>query len=229
MENKFFNEIGIRLLIILFLFSCSKGNRIDLNFCEDSIQSKNNTVNLEIRNNSNENYIFCIPSSMYEKSFGGYSKLINFKLTDENGIEPKTNGPVYLDKLFPTEEEMDLQIERKRKDSLLWKKLLNEGLKIDYSWVEDYKIIKGNSIVINSNQKKKISKKIVFFKSQLEQSGTYYTFDKNKRYFIQIEMEFDSTKIKEHLTPIDLDSLRKNQIKIFHGKLKTEKIPLIID
>lgn len=42
-------------------------------------------------------------------------------------------------------------------------------------------------------------------------------------------MEFDSTKIKEYLTRMDLDSLRKNNISIFHGSLKTEEIPLTIE
>ncbi|WP_318847554.1 hypothetical protein [Chryseobacterium sp. JV558] len=41
-------------------------------------------------------------------------------------------------------------------------------------------------------------------------------------------VDFDSTIIKEQLTSSDLDSLRRNHIKISHGNFSTEKVPLVM-
>ncbi|MCT2562278.1 hypothetical protein [Chryseobacterium herbae] len=211
---------------IFSLFSCNK-KRMDFKFCYDSCLA-NESICFIMENNSDKKYIYYLPSSISDEGWGYYTgtKII---INDSDGQEPKVSGPIYLDKLFLNEKEMNEFILNEKKDSLLWINLLNKGMNIDYYWVKSYRAMQKNKFFVGPNEKNKFFKKIVFFKKQLKESGTYYTFDKNKKYFIQVEMEFDSTRIKEHLTPFDLDSLRKNHIKIFHGKLKTKKVPLILE
>lgn len=53
-------------------------------------------------------------------------------------------------------------------------------------------------------------------------------YDKNdlKNSKLQIAIRIDSTEAKNLLLPKDLDSLRKNNIKIFHGIIYSNKVPL---
>ncbi|NML58405.1 hypothetical protein [Chryseobacterium cheonjiense] len=221
-----------KLLFYLFLaytfsnlLSCSKKG-VKIRFCND-LYLTNDKACFIIENKTNKKYIFYPPSSIEDNDWSYYLGT-KFIITDEKGIEPKVSN-LYLDNSIPDEKEMDKFLLNEKKDSLLWKDFLNRGIKVNYNWVKSYKSMRKNKFILLPNQENKLLKKITFFKSQLEKSGTYYTFDKNKKYFIHIEMEFDSTKIKEYLTPMDLDSLRKNNISIFHGSLKTEEIPLIIE
>lgn len=212
------------LIVFIMCLSCTpKG--VTLNFCDSAYDANKNSC-LVLRNNTDIKYIFYPPSFINSGGWGylGGSILI----TDKEGKEP-TVSTIYIDKEQPRGKEMNQFILNERKDSLLWKKLLAQGVKIDYWGTKTYKVITKSKFVLAPDKEKKISKKISIFKKDLESSGAYYTFDKKKDYFIQVELNFDSTEIKKYLPEEQLDSLKKNNIKIFHGILKTKKIPLILD
>ncbi|BAP33616.1 uncharacterized protein CHSO_4579 [Chryseobacterium sp. StRB126] len=179
-----------------------------------------------INNDTGVKYIFYPPSFINSGGWGYLGGTI--LITDKEGKEPIVST-VYIDREQPRGKEMDQFILNERKDSLLWKKLLNQGVKIDYWGTKTYKVITKSKFVLAPDKEKTISKKISIFKKDLESSGAYYTFDKKKDYFIQVELNFDRTEVKKYLPEEQLDSLKKNNIKIFHGILKTKKIPLILD
>ncbi len=215
------NRIKIFIVGVFILSSCAK-KEVNFQFCNDTC-NVNEKVCFIMKNNTEEKYAFL--SSLTDSTENGAMKIL---ILDEYGIEPKTKI-VYLDKLFPNDKEIDEFLLNEKKDSLLWKNFLNMGLKVDFFWVKQYNVIKKNSFVLDHNADKKFFKNIIFLEKQLKNSGSYYIFEKNKKYTIQAEIDFDSVRIKKYLTKIDLDSLKRNNIKIFHGKLKTEKIPLLIE
>lgn len=216
-------HIGLLMLLLIYWGCARKG--VTLNFCDAEYHSSKSSC-LVINNDTDIKYIFYPPSFINSGGWGylGGSILI----TDKEGKEP-TVSTIYIDKEQPRGKEMNQFILNERKDSLLWKKLLAQGVKIDYWGIKTYKVITKSKFVLAPDKEKKISKKISIFKKDLESSGAYYTFDKKKDYFIQVELNFDSTEIKKYLPEEQLDSLKKNNIKIFHGILKTKKIPLILD
>ncbi|MGN7864121.1 hypothetical protein [Chryseobacterium sp. 22458] len=116
-----------------------------------------------------------------------------------------------------------------KSDSISMNYFSSKGFHRDLYWFASNREMKKNSIFLNSKKKKIFNRDIALLVDQVKSTGSYFSLKKNKKYFIQIEIDFDSVKIKEYLTPIDLDSLKRNNIKIFHGKLKTEKILLEFD
>ena len=215
----------IIILLCINLLSCHE-KEIEFDACESSHNTKS-LYCLVLKNNSNLNYAF------YNTFFGdnnnwGYNADAKIYIQDQNGKSPEANN-IYIDERIPNSIEMKKFLENEKKDSILWKDLLKKDAKVSYEWFKKYKSLIKSRIILFPNKKYNFSKNIFFFKNQLQSSGTYYSFDKNKKYFIQIELTFDSIKIKDRLTINDLDSLKKNKIKIFHGKLKTEKTPLIIE
>lgn len=89
-----------------------------------------------MKNDTEEKYAFL--SSLTNSTESGTMKIL---ILDEYGIEPKTKI-VYLDRLFPNDKEIDEFLLNEKKDSLLWKRFLNMGLKVDFFWVKQYNIIK---------------------------------------------------------------------------------------
>lgn len=216
-------QILVLIVFILCLSCTQKG--VTLNFCDSEYDTNKNSC-LALRNNTDIKYIFYPPSFINSEGWGSLGGSI--LITDKEGKEPTVNT-VYIDREQPRGKEMDQFILNEHKDSLLWKKLLAQGVKIDYWGAKAYKVITKSKFVLAPDDQKKISKKISIFKKDLESSGTYYTFEKKNEYFIQIELKFDTTEIKKYLPEEQLDSLKKNNIKIFHGILKTKKIPLLLD
>ncbi|SDJ50336.1 hypothetical protein [Chryseobacterium jejuense] len=214
------------LLLIVFIMclSCTQ-NGVTLNFC-DAVYHTNKNSCLVLNNDTGVKYIFYPPSFVQDSEWGYLGG--NIVIVNKEGKEPKINT-VYIDREQPRGKEMDQFIFNKHKDSLLLKKLLAQGARIDYWGVKKYKVITKSKFVLASDEEKTISKKISIFKKDLEASGSYYTFDKKKEYFIQIELNFDSTEIKKYLPEQQINSLKKKNIKIFHGVLKTKKIPFILD
>lgn len=187
------------------LFSCTKNKPI-FSFCDNIYKINDENKCFTIKNNSSIKYAFFSPSL-------GINDEIKIILTDKSGIEPSINT-LYLDDLYINEKEEVLFRVKEREDSLLWKSLINKGINVDYFWIKQYNSLKMNHIILNPHEEIKFSKKIALLKYQLKKSGSYYTFHKNKKYTIQVEINFDSIKIKKYLTPMDLDSLKRNNIKI---------------
>ncbi|MCC3214757.1 hypothetical protein LIV57_05705 [Chryseobacterium sp. X308] len=211
----------ILLMAVLICLSCNRKG-VTLSFC-DVIYPTNKKSCLVYNNETDIKYIFYPPSFISSEEWGYLGG--NIWITDKEGKEPPNND-IFIDKAQPTGKAMDQYIINEHKDSLLWKRLLAQGLRVDYWGAKKYKVITKSKFVLGPGDEKEISEKISIFKKDLETSGSYYSFDKKKEYFIQIGLNFDSTEIKKHLTHYELDSLKRNNIKIFHGKLKTEKIPL---
>lgn len=214
------NKIIILIISIFSLLGCTK-KKVDFGFCISTYRANDEIICFTVKNNSEKKYAFFSPSLANNNDI----KLI---LHDEAGNEPKINT-LYLDNLFPDEKEARIFLTNEKKDSLLWKNLIHKGLKVDFFESKQYYLLKKSSFILYSNEKKQFSKKIVLLKKQLKKSGSYYTFQKNQKYTIQVEIDFDSMNVKKFLTPDDLDSLKRSNIKIFHGKLRTERIPLIVD
>lgn len=222
-ENR--NNMRISYSIIIFvcgLISCSK-KEVDFNLCNSSYDTKNITC-FVIENNSTTGYAF------YNSNFSADSNRHNIidckiQIVDENGASPKSNN-IYIDNLFPSEIDIKRFLGEEKKDSVLWNSLLTQGIRVDYQWVKQYRSLKENKILLLPKGQHKFSLNIPLLRKQLQRSGTYYSFEKNKKYFIEIELTFDSVKIKNSLLAADIDSLKKNKIKIFHGNIKTKKVAI---
>lgn len=208
-------------MTFIMCLSCTR-KEMKLNFCDTVYRTKQNSC-FVLENDTDVKYIFYPPSFIGDEEWGYLGAIV--KITDEEGKEPRVNT-VYINKGTPTGKAMDQFMMNAHKDSLLWKKLLAQGVRIDYLGAKQYKVITKTKFVLNPGDEREISKKISIFQKDLESSGTYYSFDQKKKYFIQIELDFDSTEIKKYLPAQQLDSLKKNNLKIFHGILKTKKIPI---
>lgn len=218
----------MKLIVLPIVFtislSCTR-KEVKLKFC-DAVYHTNQNSCFVLKNNTDVKYIFYPPSFVDDEKWGYLGGRV--WITDKEGKEPVVHT-AYINRGTPTGKEMDQFILNEHKDSLLWKKLLVQGLQVDYWGAKNHKVITKTKFVLTPGGEKKIPKKISIFKKDLESSGTYYSFDKKKKYFIQIELNFDSTEIKKYLPTGQLDSLKKNNIKIFHGILKTKKIPIVLD
>ncbi|MDN3691054.1 hypothetical protein QWZ06_01600 [Chryseobacterium tructae] len=214
----------VLLIVFIMCLSCTR-KEVNLSFC-DTVYHTNQNSCFILENNTDVKYIFYPPSFVQDSEWGylGGRALI----TDEEGNEPPVNT-VYINKGTPTGKAMDQFILNKHKDSLLWKKLLAQGVRVDYWGAKQHKVMTKTKFVLNPGEEKEISKKISIFQKDLESSGSYYSFDKKEKYSIQIELDFDSSEVKKYLPAEQLDSLKKNNIKIFHGVLKTKKIPFVLD
>lgn len=219
----------IKIIACYIFFICFCGcikNNISLSYCVTP-KTSNSDICLVLENTSKVSYIYYIPSSVDEDGWNYYIGTKHI-IRDEIGQEPKVNS-VYIDRLFPNEKEMNEFLLNEKKDSLLWKEFQSRGINVDFFWTKSYKKMQKDKFILSPNEQHTFTKKNIFSIKQLNSSGSYYKFNLKKRYTIQTEIIFDSTRIKKHLLKKDLDSLKNNGIKIFHGKLITEKVPLIID
>jgi hypothetical protein len=74
--------------------------------------------------------------------------------------------------------------------------------------------------------------KIPFFlvvKYMIDKSHMYYDLDKKKKYRKKIFYAINREFIKKNLARNKIDSIEKKGIKIFIGKLVSNKVPLIIN
>ncbi len=63
-------------------------------------------------------------------------------------------------------------------------------------------------------------------KNDYSDSEVEFVFEKGEKYFIQLSYTSDSTFVKQNISKELLDSLHKNNIKIFHGTIYSNKVPL---
>lgn len=106
-----------------------------------------------------------------------------------------------------------------------------DSLQIEMKKEESLKNSKRKTIktVLNKNESIKINIK---FNSESEGKGIGfcgYEFNNKEKYFIQLVYSSDSTFVKQNISKKLLDSLRKNDIKIFHGTIYSNKVPLKFD
>ncbi|MBP2617101.1 hypothetical protein [Chryseobacterium jejuense] len=143
------------LLLIVFMMclSCTpKG--VTLNFC-DSVYDANKNSCLVVRNNTDVKYIF-YPLSFINNAGWGYLGG-SILITDKESKEPTVNT-VYIDREQPRGKEMDQFICNAHKDSLLWKKLLAQGVKIDYWGTKTFKVITKSKFVLAPDDQKETLK-----------------------------------------------------------------------
>lgn len=89
-------------------------------------------------------------------------------------------------------------------------------------------IIKKNSYIRFSRN---ISLPILLSKANEEcyDSLIYMDLLKNQTFSLQLYLKVNREEIKKYLPKEKLDSLQKNNIKIFNGELKNNKVPLLIE
>jgi hypothetical protein len=56
-----------------------------------------------------------------------------------------------------------------------------------------------------------------------------YSLEKSKKYYAQLIIKIDSNEVKKFLLSQEIDSLRKNNIKIFHGTIYSNKVSLVVE
>ena len=205
-----FKNFSILFFCIFIILSCKNNDSISFNFCQENLIITESEICYSLENNSNKTYVFYI------------SKFLKTVIKDQNENDAKIIGPIFISRK-PTTSELNSAGIKLKNDSALMKKLNEEELKVNIIGAMMYKNQKLNRIILKPNEKAEFTREIIFSKNQLTESGSYYSLNKKNNYKIQTEIEIDSSKIKEFLTKKDIDSLKKNNIIIFHGKLKTKK------
>lgn len=209
------------IIIILFIiYSCN--NEVTYNFDESIFRTSNHNHKFVINNPSHFNYAFYSFTNTGIEDFHLIGKN-NIIITDED--EKK----VVEKNVFINYKDVNTYENNEEQDSLLNIKNELDGFKRSKFWYSINNSIKANALFVESTHKKKFNREIVLLANQIVNGNSYFPLKKNKKYFIQINIDFDSTVIKEYLTPADINYLRKNNIKIFHGELQTERIPVIVD
>ena len=212
-------------IILLCFFNCAE-NQVKFDFCKKKHKIEGSTC-FYIKNSTDSKYAFFLPSFSDDNDWVYYpgARII---VKDNNDKDPPVSS-IYKDKLMPNNSQLDSLYLSEKKDSLFWKNILKKGVVVDYYWVKKYKFLRKNMLILKRGEEKQFSKQIFLLEKQIKQSGGYYIFDPKKKYTIQIEVIFDSTIIKKQLLATEADSLKRNNIKIFHGKLLTSKIPISLD
>lgn len=152
------------------------------------------------------------------------------KITDTN--EKIVHSKCDFVTFHPPEEEK--QLEDMRKFNSLDSTLRSEYpsiLKDMPSWGVRYKLLKEQSVYLQPKDsaliliKKKIDAD-VYSQNITWDISRFDIKDLNKRN-VEIRLMSDSSQIKRDLLlPKDIDSLRKNNIQIFHGTISSKKMPL---
>ncbi|EJL69991.1 hypothetical protein [Chryseobacterium populi] len=209
---------SLLILILSFLIiSCVKNNEVTLAI-DDPFYANKVEHKISIDNNTANNYAFYSINDFGVGSFpliGIYEVIIkdeNNKKIESKNIFVNISGSGYS-----------------KKDSVTMETFRQKGFDRDMLWFEINRKMKKNAVFINPFSGKGAERKLALLASQTRATGGYYDLKKNKNYTIQFGVSFDSTEIRKYLTPFDIDSLKKNKIKIFHGKLMTKTIPLIVE
>ncbi|CAI8846719.1 Lipoprotein [Chryseobacterium sp. IT-36CA2] len=204
----------IALFSFFLLCSCSKG--VNYNFKETEFKTNQLEQKFIVKNKSESDYAFY---SFYSTGIEDPVIGANFiTITDQN------NNKVSARAIYINSEGLNIN----KKDSLLMDENKKKGFEKNIFWYSENRSIKRNAVFVQSGKEKIFDRGFALLKDQLKNGNSFFLLKKNEKYFIQIEVDFDSTIIKDYLTPFDLDSLKRNHIKIFHGKLTTDKIPLIV-
>lgn len=214
-------NINARLFImkylIIFIFFLSCNSEISYDFSEDKFRTNSINHGFVLKNPTKYNYAFY--------SFASTGVVITPIISNnEITIIDGKNNKIKEKDIFINNKEY---FNNYRIDSINMNFYNSINFHKDIFWFATNREIKKNAVFLKSEQNIIFKRKIALLYNQIKATGSYFKLNKNINYFLQIEINFDSTKIKRYLTPLDLDSLRKNNIKIFHGKLRTKKIPLI--
>lgn len=216
MEIKYIFMKYLSVFILILLSSCN--SKINYNFFENKFVANNIDHKFVLDNPTRYKYVFY--------SFGSTGVDNSYMSDNVIIIEDEKNNRI---------EEKDIFVNSKNyftshnSDSIKMNYYNSKGFHKDKYWFSYNREMKKNSIFLNANEHKIFNRDIALLYEQIKSTGAFFSLKKDKKYFIQIEIDFDSINIKEFLTPDDLDSLKRNNIKIFHGKLRTKRIPLIVD
>ncbi|NIF05711.1 hypothetical protein F3J23_09660 [Chryseobacterium sp. Tr-659] len=173
---------------------------------------------ISIDNNTGNNYVFYSINNVGETNYsltGRYNVIIkdaSDKEVKSKDIFVNISGSPYT-----------------RKDTIAMNSEKKKGFDRDLFWHSNNREMKEKAVFVKPFSKEQLERRFSLLISQMSSTGGYYDLKKKQKYTLQLEVSFDSTEIKKQLTPSDLDSLQKNHIKIFHGKLTTRKVPLIVE
>ncbi len=235
------NLTSLLLCFFFLTISCEKSkynsvrqDKIQINILSVTCENENIFLQCQINNLTDEKLYFPTNNEQV-KFFSDLQKKFNvngyyaFFYGGNNLIYATTPHPYVINQ----KREDSL---RKRKDSLLKLNSLlikENGNEKNGLWGLQYFSIKKNNFYLKPHGSIDIKVKINL-EGSVEKSlliGDISVYNKKhlEDSHIQIAIRVDSTEAKELLLTKDLDSLKKNNIKIFHGTVYSNKVPLVVE
>lgn len=189
------------LALTFFLISCNN-NSIAINILNNSLTFRD-SVKIELKNNTNENYLFYFKRTRFDYFPNSKNTLI---AEIDNNVTP-VNVEISSDPLYILNEDGTYNDD-------------------DIKEMEKYRNLSAQNIV-----KLVPARSSVFFNMKLldtlnEHGGKEYPFlEKDKSYKITLKMDLDSTLMeRQELKNIKIKY--KNRAKIFQGKLSSNTVDL---
>ena len=186
-----------------------------------------NQVIFEIKNNTQQKLLFMVNdkhlTDIYRIRINVFENdsLINGKnsLGHPTFIEDPVSDSIFKHKFHEIMERLNTKTQ----------KLYDLGAKVNLSM---FNAFVNQSIVIDKNESRTFKSEFKFpYTSELLMNDKISSFrfriKKNKKYSFSIEYQVDIKDVEKELTRKQLDSLKKENIVIFSGKLISNKIPLI--
>lgn len=223
--------------ISFFIYSC-KERKICLTVNKNDFVM-NSHINFTITNNSNKDIIFLTDATAYNYHLKRVkhpndNSGITIQFFDKNDSIVDLNENNILFDVNPNLEEFINDFffiinEEKKKYCNKYRELLPIH---DSNWIYNYANIKNKSILIGKNNTTK--KRIDLIKNNSYESyillGIYgANLKDNETYYARLIIQIDSSRLKNVLPIEYLDSLRLNNIEVFHGVLKSNKVPIVFE
>lgn len=228
----------IYLVLILFISSCTNKNseEYQLRLNNKSLHIHGDSLFFTMENKSHDEVIFIEDLSEYhyfKDQHPNQTKNHGFslKVLDENNQLASLNLAFIQ---FDPDTIIDINIQNKidkllKNKELIMKKYAHLLQDYDSAWVFQHAKIIENAVIISKNQQIEMRLDFIPFytkESYLFLKSSGFELNQDKQYYAQLRLEIDSVKIYKHLTNQYLDSLESNNIKIFHGSIESNKIPL---
>lgn len=242
------------LIVIAFsfnFFSCNK-NEFGIKIKSTSVKNGRLFSTIEIKNHSDNKVYFPIITTETLIPYHNVRSQENNQLNDL--FYPAIILLIYdknekiIPAIYGSPEDFNMkqnESESERFDSIGYYLSQNKSKKLNLNEIEflknrsalelfKYITVKNESFFINpkSNLKIKIESHLNHSTVRAElllDDMTFYPVNEfNEETKLSFFINIDSSKVKKNLPPAFIDSLHQNNIKIFHGTISSNKVPLII-
>lgn len=230
----------IAIVTLFFLFSCINKNEIELEINNNQlisfeyqrlkllngeIKSYNNEIKILLKNGTEKKYLFLLKdyylSNLTLLKVNVYR---NKKILKESFVNHDPSGKEAM-QYMKHEDSIYLNIEKLENEAL------QKGMKRDKE--EIFYKFDNQKIIVNSGEKCDIKTNFslpiinneLFSKYSLE---LYYSLTKGNTYEVEFVYEVKKGYVESFLSKNQLDSLKNNNVEIFSGVLKTNRIPIVI-
>ncbi len=217
----------ITLFLLVFTIGCSNKSELEL------VIINNNLKSLNVEKNSYEKYLISKPLNTGGKTILKYklkNNSSNVYYFNIDALNPKLEGNfIKMDKVFfGIKNEYDLLTKVKASYATVGMYPSLKELQLEYLGYNKQFPNSNKNFVIYPNQTIYFEWFIFLPFGNLVESENYaLELDRNKKYFAEIYMSSDSTNYKKTISRVDLQSIKENGYKVFHGTIKSKnKIPI---